>query len=205
MSKRIFQFAGGFWVAALLCTIVQFVESWMESSNWILNDQATVLNVFDALWWDAKSVLTEELIYRGALLYLLINYLGSKKAILLSASAFGIYHWFSFGIFGNLIPMILVFLGTGLMGYAWALSYHKTKSIMMGFGLHLGWNVVLNTFFSKGPLGDQLLLKQGGSMMGDWASLLIFLMPLIVIPVVTLLFVNYAVTKEDASDELSLN
>jgi hypothetical protein len=53
---------------------------------------------------------------------ILINRLGSKKSVLISAITIGVYHWFSHGIFGNLVPMFFVFMGAGLMGYAWALA-----------------------------------------------------------------------------------
>lgn len=196
VRDRIGQFVVGFFLTGILCASCQLAESWLESSQWTLNNEATLANLSDAIWWDFKSVLTEELVFRGAILYLLIHFLESKKAILLSAIAFGIYHWFSYGIMGNLVPMVVVFVGTGLMGYAWALSYYKTNSIMMGVGLHLGWNVTFNSIFSKGPLGSQMLIKQGGEIMSDWASLANFMLNMIIVPLIILLIIAYKLPNE---------
>ena len=151
--KRLKQFLIGFLITGILCVIVQYLESYLKSSTWILNKDITSGIILKSFWWDFKSVLTEELIFRGALLYILIQKIGSPKSILISAIAFGIYHWFSYGVLGNPMAMILVFIGTGLMGYAWAWAFSKTKSIMLPFGLHLGWNFIYNTIFSNGPLG----------------------------------------------------
>lgn len=159
----------------------------------------TFIGILTAIWWDFKSVLTEELIYRGALLVLVIHYLGNKRGILISAAAFGIYHWFSFGILGNWLPMILVFIGTGIMGYAWALAFDKTNSIFLPLGLHLGWNVVFNTLFSKGPLGDILLLITGGVPLDDWLSLLNFIQSMIIAPLVILWWVKNKISREECS------
>ena len=115
---------------------------------------------------------------------------------LLSAIAFGIYHWFSYGVLGNIMGMLFVFIGTGLMGYAWALAFSKTKSIILPFGLHLGWNFTYNTIFSNGPLGELLLISQGGNELTGWASLLNFINGLIIIPVLVLIYVRYFVKEE---------
>ena len=138
--------------------------------------------------------------FRGALLYILIRRLGRNKSVLISACAFGIYHWFSYGIFGNPIPMVLIFLGTGLMGYAWAWAFAKTRSIMLPFGLHLGWNFVHNSIFSKGPLGDLLLISQGEQAMGDWISLLNFFVTMVVVPILILYFVKHKKIEADNWD-----
>ena len=61
-----------------------------------------------SFWWNIKSVLFEEFIFRGALLYIIMQKL-EKKGAAFSAICFGIYHWFSYGLFGNFIPMILIF------------------------------------------------------------------------------------------------
>ena len=168
---RLKQFVLGFLITAVLCARVQTLELILQSSSWYLNENYNANLILNMFWWDFKSVLTEELIFRGALLIILIRRLGVEVGIIISAVAFGIYHWFSFGILGNILPMIIVFIGTGLMGYAWALAFAKTKSILMPLGLHLGWNFTFNTIFSKGPLGNGLLISEGGNTISNWFSL----------------------------------
>ena len=196
IAKRLKQFLVGFLITGVLCMLVQYLEAHLKSSSWILNETITNKIILKSFWWDFKSVLTEELIFRGALLYFLIQKIGPKKSILISAMAFGIYHWFSYGILGNIMTMILVVIGTGLMGYAWAWAFSKTKSIMLPFGLHLGWNFMHNTIFSKGPLGELVLISKGGNELTDWASLLNFVSGLVIVPVLVLIYVNYCVKRE---------
>ena len=169
-----------------------YLEAFLKSSEWILNPNFTIEKVVQYFYWDFKSVLTEELVFRGAILYILINKIGSSKAILLSATLFGIYHWFSFGVFGNIVPMFFVFIGTGTMGYAWALAFSKTKSILLPLGLHLGWNFTVNTIFSKGPLGEGLLISQGGGEITQLFSLV----GLCLIPILVLIYVRFFVFDE---------
>ncbi|WP_439880075.1 CPBP family intramembrane glutamic endopeptidase [Pontibacter sp. MBLB2868] len=185
--KRFRQFLNGFLVTCILCISLQLLESTLKSSEWIINSDANTNLILSSFFWDLKSVVTEELLFRGALLYILIKRIGSSKAILLSAMAFGIYHWFSFGIFGNIVPMVVVFIGTGLMGYAWGLTFSKTNSIAMPIGFHLGWNFTFNTIFSKGPLGEGLLILSNDKVISSWFSLL----GLLVVPLLLLVFVKF--------------
>jgi membrane protease YdiL (CAAX protease family) len=194
--KRFKQFLIGFIITAILCTLVQYFETILKSSIWVLNENSTGGSILKSFWWDVKSVLTEELIFRGALLYILIQKIGSKKSVLISAIAFGIYHWFTLGVLGNILAMTVVFIGTGIMGYAWAWAFSKTKSIMLAFGLHLGWNFLNNSIFSKGPLGEGMLISRGGNELTDWISLLNSVSGLIVVPVLVLIFVKYFVKTE---------
>lgn len=198
ISTRLKQFLIGFLITATLCAIIQYIESLLKSSTWVLNEKITSQIVLKSFWWDLKSVLTEELIFRGALLYILIQKIGSNKGILISAIAFGIYHWFSFGVLGNILAMILVFVGTGLMGYAWAWAFAKTKSIMLPFGFHLGWNFIHNTIFSKGPLGELVFTSQGGNELSDWTSLLNFILGLVLVPILLIIYVRYFVNEEES-------
>ncbi len=200
IAKRLKQFFIGFLITAVLCAIMQYFESLLKSSTWVLNEKITSLIILKAFWWDLKSVLTEELIFRGAILYILIQKIGANKGILISAIAFGIYHWFSFGVVGNIMAMIFVFIGTGLMGYAWASAFAKTKSIMLPLGFHLGWNFIHNTIFSKGPLGELVLISQGGTQLSDWTSLLNFVFVSVLVPVILLIYLRYFV-KEDIEPE----
>lgn len=194
--KRLKQFLIGFIITGLLCVLVQYIEAYLKSSVWVLKENITGGIILKSFWWDIKSVFTEELIFRGALLYILIQKIGSRKSILISAIAFGIYHWFSFEVLGNPIAMVLVFIGTGLMGYAWAWAFSKTNSIMLSFGLHLGWNFIFNTVFSKGPLGELVLISKGGNDLTDWASLLNFVTGMIIVPIINILYIRYFVKEE---------
>ena len=60
--------------------------------------------------YDFNSVVSEELLFRGLILHFLIKYWKTRPAMLVSASVFGIYHWFTFGVWGNLAAMVLVFV-----------------------------------------------------------------------------------------------
>lgn len=194
--KRLRQFVFAFLTTAALCVLAQLFESSLRSSTWVLNEALTAPLILQALWWDVKSVLTEELLFRGAILLILIHRIGATKSILISAAAFGIYHWFSFGVIGNPMAMLFVFIGTGLMGYAWACAFSKSKSIMLPFGLHLGWNFCYNTIFSKGPLGELVLISQGGTELTDWLWILNFATGLVFVPLLVILYVKYFVPEE---------
>ena len=192
---RLKQFGLGFLVSAVICTMVTLALARLKSETWLLSDQFSFTLLLDSVWYDLKSVFTEELIYRGALLYILIKKLGSKTGVLISAIAFGVYHWFSFGAFGNVVPMIYIFLLTGLMGLVWAYAFAKTKSIMLPFGLHLGWNVINNGLFSKGPLGEIALVATGGIEPEGAIMILGLVISVFVPPLVTWLFIKYAVKE----------
>jgi hypothetical protein len=99
-----------------------------------------------------------ELLFRGYLLWLAIRYLGKNRGVILSAVAFGIYHWFSYGVLGALQPMVWVFLLTSAAGLLFAYAYALTGSILAPFGLHMGNNVVSVLIFSDGPRDAQWLI-----------------------------------------------
>lgn len=124
-GKRFFQFVLGFFFSGIVCAVIKLAQSSMLRISWQLNPEITFSKIVHHLSWNFNSVLFEELIFRGALLYIAIRKLGAVKAILLSAICFGVYHWFSYGLFGNIIPMIVVFVITGLMGCAWAYAFNK--------------------------------------------------------------------------------
>ncbi|MBD1397744.1 CPBP family intramembrane metalloprotease [Pontibacter sp. JH31] len=199
ISKRAKQLIIGFCITAVLCVFTQISVMLLKGSSFHLSTNYSLNLLASMFWWDLRSVLTEELVFRGALLFVLIERLGMKTGVLISAAAFGIYHWFSMGVFGNIFPMIIVFIGTGLMGYAWALAFAKTNSIFLPIGLHLGWNFTFNTIFSKGPLGQGLLTETGGSLISDWFSLI----GLWVVPLVVLLIIKYWIPTE-LTEQLNL-
>ena len=85
--------------------------------------------------------------------------LGVAYAIVISAVAFGIYHWFSFGIIGNATQMVYVFIITGIMGVLLAYAYTKTYSLYIPIAIHFGWNLMHSFIFSSFILMNGVYLK----------------------------------------------
>ena len=144
-------------------------------------------SLLDFLWgtfWIFRSVLFEELLFRGVLLFLLIKYVGIFKACLISSISFGVYHWFSYEVFGErIILMAYIFLVTGAGGWMFAYAYAKTKSLYLPTGLHFGWNFVTAVIFSSGPIGNQILIQQGDApYWNEWYTLVFFTLQSIVAP-----------------------
>ena len=146
---------GIFFLVATFCCLLEIIlRIACFKEHYSINPKLTLALFAEGLWWNIKSVLYEELIFRGVLLYILIRRLGAMKAIWISAIAFGVYHWFSFNLVGNVSAMIYVFIVTGIIGLLLAYSYAKILSLYIAIGFHLGWNFMRGFVFSQGPLGD---------------------------------------------------
>ena len=135
------------------------LKMWIAQQRWQLNPAWTSALIGGGVWFNIKSVLYEELIFRGALFYILIKKLGATNAIWISSTAFGMYHWFSQGSLGNPMSMLITFLVTGAMGLVLAYGYAKTQSLYVPIAIHFGWNVVQQVVFSNGPIGKRLLIE----------------------------------------------
>ena len=172
----------GFSAAAAVCVVNYLLQTLLSKSSWSVNPSYTLVLFFRSVWWNLHGVLYEELLFRGALLYLAIRFLGLQKGCLLSAVCFGVYHWFSMGAFGNVVLMVYLFIGTGLMGYVFALAYGKTKTLYLPVGLHFGWNLVNNLVFSRGPQGTQLLIKHAGESLNGFEQVFVMLVSTFLLP-----------------------
>ncbi|MBT2709131.1 CPBP family intramembrane metalloprotease [Pseudomonas sp. ISL-84] len=203
VRTRFFQFLIGFIFTGVLCAFIQIIDSTLTSAQWELNPSVTFVGIANFLWWNIKSVVFEELIFRGALLYIAIQKLGARIGIFLSAISFGIYHWFSYGVLGDVVSMSVVFIITAITGLVWALAFLKTKSIALPIGLHLGWNFTYNSIFSKGPLGEQILVKgnENIQLMGELNFLINFLLPNLAVPLLTYLFIKFFHSKLYSKDQ----
>ena len=160
--RRLGEFAVGFLITGSAAALQQLGLAWASGDAWQLNEGLTGELVVQHLRWALNSVLYEELLFRGYLLYQAIQLLGARRGIWLSALAFGIYHWFTFGVIPHLIAMAYVLLLTGAFGGMCALAFVKTKSVFAPIGLHLGWNLVSYVVFSAGPAGAALLVPGSG-------------------------------------------
>jgi membrane protease YdiL (CAAX protease family) len=158
-KKRLIAFVVFFTVTAFCCASDFFMRIVFARQQWEINPQLTANTILTGTWWNLKSVLFEEMIFRGVLFYILIKKLGQTKAIIISATAFGIYHWFSQGSFGNPVQMLITFVITGTMGLVYAYGYSRTFSLYIPIAIHLGWNVTSSVIFSKGNIGNQLFTQ----------------------------------------------
>lgn len=67
---------------------------------------------------------------------------------------------------------------------------------MLPLGLHLGWNFIYNTIFSKGPLGELVLISKGGIELVGWTSFLNFVSGLVIVPIFVLIYIKYFVKEK---------
>lgn len=190
-GTRLLHLFGGFLVAAIFCSIYSVVMSSLTNNTWSINSNFPISLWASSSWWTFKSVMFEELIFRGAILYILIQKTNIKIACWVSATAFGLYHWFSFGVIGNPVLMIYVFISTGIWGLMYAWSFAKTTSLYLPIGLHLGWNLFNIVVFSKGPLGAQFLINtNNGHKLEGWPSLAMTIFQVFALPLVVYFFLK---------------
>jgi uncharacterized protein len=182
-KSRAIDFLFGFMSAALCCVVYYLALSALSNNRWALNPNFTATDFLGSTWWNIKSVLFEEFIFRGALLYILIQRIGIYKACIASSIAFGIYHWFSQGVFGNPGAMTYWFFSTAFWGLMYAMAFAKTKSLYMPIAMHLGWNLFVNTVFSQSSLGHQLFINSNnGQQVGILLTIPLFLFNVFALP-----------------------
>ena len=189
-NKRLVHFIIGLLFAIACCVLFNLMATGFSGNGWKRNEQFSGLDVLNGLWWNVKSVLYEELIFRGALLYIAIKKLGALKACILSAACFGVYHWFSYNSFGNPFQMTMVFLITGIMGFALAYAFYKTASLYLPIAIHLGWNFINSIIFSNGSTNPQLFVTVNNNRLEGFISVLVFLFQSLALPVLVILYSN---------------
>lgn len=157
------QFLVGLLVAAGAVAGQQLGMAGASGVDWKLNPEMDVAQFLHLLRLNTNSVLYEEFLFRGYLLYQAIRWTGVTRGVLIGGATFGIYHWFSYGIVGNPVGMAYVFVLTGAFGVMTGLAFAKTKSMAAPIGLHLGWNLATSLGFSGGPFGAGVLVASNGA------------------------------------------
>ena len=187
-----------FFLITALCCSTGFITRMIFAGHvWRLNPNLTAASVWDGIWWNLRSVLFEELIFRGVLLFILIKRAGFVGGIIISAIAFGIYHWFSQNAFGSITNMIFLFLFTGSMGLVLAYGYAKTFSLYIPVGIHFGWNFTQQFIFASGPNGNQLFILTLPPSQVDVSFMLLFFIAFF--PMVSALLINYLLLRSYVS------
>ena len=157
------QFLVGLLLAGTVVAVQQLCLSALSGVSWQLDPRMNPDLFLDGLRLNLNSVLYEEFLFRGYLLYQAIRWMGARRGVLLGAAAFGVYHWFSYGIVGHPVAMAFVFLLTGGFGLMLGLAFARTRSMAAPIGLHLGWTLVAYLGFSGGPFGAGLLVPSNGA------------------------------------------
>jgi uncharacterized protein len=192
-KSRIIDFLFFLLITSAFCATGFFFRIYLAREQWELNPNLNIELFFSGLWWNIKSVLFEELIFRGAIFYILIRKIGTIKAILVSSITFGIYHWFSFEILGDVKQMAIYFVITGTMGAIYAFGYSKTFSLFIPCGIHLGWNFTQSFVFSQGQIGNgifRLVKSQPNVTISYGSFFLIFFIPLLTTWIVSFLIIK---------------
>ncbi len=195
-QSRIFNLFSGLLIAAVCCTLYYLSFVFFTTNRWTMNHGFTGQKLLTSSWWTLNSVLYEELIFRGALLYILIKKLGARTACIISAIGFGVYHWFTSGALGNPLQMTIIFIMTGIWGAMFAIAFARTKSLYLPIGLHFGWNFISTVVFSQGPLGKQLLVISGGQKLGGALSGIVFIFQVVAVPLLTYWYLNWLAKRQ---------
>lgn len=188
---HIIQFLIGLVFIVIITLLTVYFETVVKSVDWKMNS-INYRYIYDAFIYHLKSALTEDLVFRGALLYIFISRFGAKWGILISALTFGVYHVFSYGMLNErIVPILYVILVTGTTGYAWAYTFYKTKSIFMGLGFHVGSNMILTFFYPSQPYGELLFSIVSKVNLSEWNELYYALFKGLFPSIITVLFVKY--------------
>jgi len=196
---------GVLWPIIYYCGF-EFLLGFLVKNPFVLNPDYSWPKFFAGLAYIAKSVAFEELAFRGALFYLLWKKLGAGWAMAISASCFGIYHWFSWGALGSPVKMVMIFFSTASMGAVLGYGLVRTRSMYLPIALHLGLNLSTMLIFSHDQgLGKQLLVKAleiDGAVPAGYIGLPMLVVHFIGFQLLTFLFLRWY-TKTHRKNDLA--
>jgi uncharacterized protein len=198
-GKQVIVCLAFFMLSAFFSSLPYIGRAWFAQEQFAYNTTLSVQQIATDLWYQFRTVCTEELLFRGALFYLLLQRLGAKSAMWISAVLFAIMHVLQPQIWGQPITALMLFVYTLCMGLLLCYSFIKTQTIWVPLAIHLGWNVVQNYFFSDQTPAHSLFvsIEQPQVTIGYLLFFLIFIAPkLLILGVHTLILQSYpGVTK----------
>lgn len=182
-----------FIVSALLAASAFLLRMYIAQEAYAPAQTLTAQSVLLETWYQFRTVLTEELLCRGALLYILIKRIGQVKAIVISSGLFAILHWINAGVWGNPGMMFLVFAFTFTMGLLLAYAYARTFSLLIPFAIHFGWNLVQNYIFPGTSTGNHIFILVEPPPVVTISYVAFYAMYLL--PKIAVLVVDYMIVK----------
>lgn len=182
-------------IVSALCAASAFaLKMGITKEQYVIAESLTVTGVLTEVWNQFRSVFTEELLCRGAILYILIKKTNPKIAILISAVLFAVLHWFNAGVWGNMMQMSIVFTFTFAMGILLAYAYAKTYSLLFPFAIHFGWNLTQNYIFPDTANGQHIFILSGTPPTVTISYVAFF--ALLLIPKIAVIVCNYIIVKQ---------
>ncbi len=198
--NRLKYFSILFIASAILSVTAFLLRMYFAKEDYTLTQSLTVTSILLEIWYQFRTILTEELLCRGALLYILIKKIGTKKAVIISSILFAVLHWINAGVWGNLTQMSIVFTFTFAMGLLLAFSYARTFSLLIPFAIHYGWNIAQNYIFPGSPTGNHIFTLAATPPTITISYFAFFTM--LLLPKISVLVVDYLIVKRHRQVEV---
>lgn len=199
-KDRLKYFSILFIVSAILSATAFLLRMYFAKEEYTIFQSLTTKSILLETWYQFRTVLTEELLCRGALLYILIKKIGQTKAVFISSIIFAVLHWINAGVWGNLAQMIIVFTFTFAMGLLLAYSYARTFSLLIPFAIHYGWNLTQNYIFPDTATGNHILTLAAPPPTVTISYLAFFTM--LLLPKISVLVLDYIIVKRHRQVEI---
>ncbi len=200
-AARLKYFMIFFIVSAIISSTAFLLRMYFAKEVYMLTPGLTIQSVLQETWYQFRTVLTEELLCRGALLYILIKKMGKTKAVVLSSIVFAVLHWLNAGVWGNITQMIIVFSFTFAMGLLLAYAYARTFSLLIPFAIHFGWNLTQNYIFPDTATGNHMLVLAAPPPTVTISYMAFFTM--LLLPKIAVLVMNYLIIQQHKQIEMS--
>ncbi|MBL0084408.1 MAG: CPBP family intramembrane metalloprotease [Saprospiraceae bacterium] len=182
-----------FSVSAIISGSAYLLKMYFAKEVYLVDGTLTPTGFLLESWYQIRTVLTEELLCRGVILYIMIKKWGQGPAILVSSILFALLHWLNAGVWGNVVQMALVFAFTFSMGLLLAYAYAKSFSLLLPFAIHLGWNWMQNYVFPDHPIGNHVFVLDGPPPVVTISYVAFFTM--LLLPKIAVLVVNYGIVR----------
>jgi membrane protease YdiL (CAAX protease family) len=190
-------------IVSAICSATAFLlRIYFAKEEYTITSSLTTSLVFGEIWNQFRMVLTEELLCRGAILYILIKRIGQSKSILISSTIFAVLHWLNAGVWGNAMQMTIVFTFTFTftMGLLLAYSYAKTFSLLIPFAIHFGWNLTQNFIFPDTQTGNHIFILAAPPPSVTVSYLIFFTM--LLLPKVSVILLDYLIVRRHRHVEI---
>ena len=192
--QRVKYFLILFLASALISSSAFLLKMYFAREVYVIDDALTITGFLRSSWYQVRTVLTEELLCRGVILYIMIKKWGHRPAIFVSSLLFAVLHWLNAGVWGNMVQMALVFAFTFAMGLLLAYAYARSFSMLLPFAIHLGWNWMQNYVFPDNPMGSHVFVLDGPPPVVTISYLAFFTM--LLLPKIGVLIIDYMIVRK---------